>query len=654
MKLSKNLLRHTLVALTLSTPFGLSNLAMADTQTKTAVTVQDVTTLIDSNLADLVKVIPPQFALITRESLDETRLLSNKMFHAPALDDLNVTSQEITTEDGKVTVHIYRSDKAEKVSPGILWIHGGGYIMGTAESQNAATFAREMDATVVSVDYRLAPEHPFPAGVNDSTAALRWMADNAESLGIDPERIVIGGESAGAGMAAGVVLRNRDEKGPKIALQLLLYPMLDNLHDTHSGSLEGYPLWDRQTSFNAWEMYLNGTPGAAASPYASASRAKDLRGLPPVFITVGTADMFRDENINYAKRLMAAGVPTQLAVFPGIFHGGESFAPNAPVSKAMIGTYKAALKAALYPEKTAAAIGTKAEKSADNSMGKPANDKKVLATYPKGSFLENLEVQSDGSVLFTNPFANVIERLSTDGKTSTFAKLKAFPLSIISTDDGYLVAAHGKSLLKDATFMDSMQFVTLDHKGKQTGQFAAPKAMSLNGMVMLKNGQVLAADSVGGTIWAVDAKKKTVMPWINDKLLTQIPDQKMFMPGANGLKLRADGIAVSNTSRGTLLQIKVGEDGKPAGKPTLLAEIGMIDDFWVQPDNAIIFTTHGNELKRLTQDGNVEMVMTEGCDGCTAVAPYPADQSKTFIVLNDGNFYFGTPKRSEVFSVTVE
>ncbi len=375
MKNSKTLLRAAIVALTLSTYFVMPSVAMAETQAKSAVAVKDVTSLIDPELAALVKGIPPQFSLITRESLGETRLLLGKMFHAPALDGLKVTTEEITTEEGKVTVHIYRSEKADNVSPGILWIHGGGYIMGTAESQNAATFAKEMNATVVSVDYRLAPEHPFPAGVNDSIAALKWMVKNADNLGIDPERIVVGGESAGAGMAAGVVLRNRDEKGPKITLQLLLYPMLDNLHDTHSGSLEGYPMWDRQTSFNAWEMYLNGTPGVAASPYASASRAKDLRGLPPAFITVGTADMFRDEDINYAKRLMAEGVPTQLAVFPGIFHGGETFAPNAPVSKAMIGTYKTALKAALYPVKTTT-----------------ASDIKVLTTYPHGNFLENLEV----------------------------------------------------------------------------------------------------------------------------------------------------------------------------------------------------------------------------------------------------------------------
>lgn len=265
-------------ALVVSTLPGLFGVALADTQQNLVIGGEDVTSLIDPDLRALVQHIPPQFSLITRDNLDEVRLLSNTMFQAPGLDGLTLTTEEIPTEDGTVMVNIYRSTQADTVSPGILWIHGGGYIMGTADSESAATFAREMNAVVVSVEYRLAPEHPFPAGVNDSTAALRWMADNAERLGVDPERIVVGGESAGASMAAGVALRNRDEKGPKIALQFLIFPMLDNLHDTPSGSLEGYPLWDRQTSLNAWDMYLNGAPGLNASPYAAPTRAKDLSG----------------------------------------------------------------------------------------------------------------------------------------------------------------------------------------------------------------------------------------------------------------------------------------------------------------------------------------------------------------------------------------
>jgi len=161
------------------------------------------------------------------------------------------------------------------------------------------------------------------------------MHSNGSELSIDPKRIVIAGQSAGAGMVAGLTIMNRDRNGPEPAFQILLYPMLDNLHDTPSGRLENHPIWNRQTSLNAWEMYLNGTPGKAASPYAAAARATDLSGLPPAYVAVGTQDLFRDECIDYANRLMAAGVLTELAVFPGIFHGADTLVPHAKICQRM-------------------------------------------------------------------------------------------------------------------------------------------------------------------------------------------------------------------------------------------------------------------------------------------------------------------------------
>ena len=134
-------------------------------------------------------------------------------------------------------------------------------------------------------------------------------------------------------MAAGLALMNRDRGGPGLALQLLLYPMIDNLHDTNSGKITNHPVWNQRTSFNAWEMYLNGTPGEKASPYAAASRAEDLAGLPPAYICVGSEDLFRDEDIEYARRLIEAGVSCDLTVHAGLFHGADSFAPQAGVSQ---------------------------------------------------------------------------------------------------------------------------------------------------------------------------------------------------------------------------------------------------------------------------------------------------------------------------------
>jgi len=163
-------------------------------------------------------------------------------------------AKDIPSEDGTVPVIIYR--KSERANqPAVLWIHGGGYLLGSAEDDRARRIAHELDCTVVSVDYRLAPEHPFPAGFNDCLATYQWMQASGEALGIDTSRVAIGGASAGGGLAAGLALKLRDLGEPLPALQLLLYPMIDNLHDTPSGQYSNHPVWPQATSFAAWEMY---------------------------------------------------------------------------------------------------------------------------------------------------------------------------------------------------------------------------------------------------------------------------------------------------------------------------------------------------------------------------------------------------------------
>ncbi|GHA45054.1 alpha/beta hydrolase [Photobacterium aphoticum] len=311
---------------------------------------QNVRTFIDPALKGPLDQLPPELSLITKASVLEARATVHTMLKFPDTPGVTVEKKQISTSEGNVPVFIYRPENSPAITPAILWIHGGGFIMGRADSNDfAGEFAKKLNATVISVEYRLAPEHPFPAGHNDVYAAFLWMVEHAQKLGIDPDRIAVGGDSAGAGMAAGMVLHNRDAKGPAIALQLLIYPMLDNLHNTPSGSIEDYPVWNRQTSFNAWEMYLGGkNPGTSASPYAAPARAKDVSGLPKTFMTIGTVDLFRDEVVDYAQRLMAAGVPTELAVFPGMYHGSQVFVPDAPVSQKMRNAYLSALKDALY------------------------------------------------------------------------------------------------------------------------------------------------------------------------------------------------------------------------------------------------------------------------------------------------------------------
>ena len=270
---------------------------------------------------------------------------------ADALPPTEVVIEErsIPGPDGDIPIAIYQPP-APAPRPGLLLIHGGGYVVGTArEDINGIGYAEHVGCTVVSVDYRLAPEYTYKASVVDCFAGLNWMFDNADELGVDPSRIAIGGGSAGGGLTAGLALYNRDNNGPDVALQLLVYPMLDDTHETPSGYEVTHPnVWNRDVSLKAWKMYVGDEWGTDnVSPYAAAARATDLNGLPPAFVTVGTQDLFRDESIDYAQRLMAAGVPTELEVYPGMYHGAESFVPTAAVSQRMRQGYLDALKRAI-------------------------------------------------------------------------------------------------------------------------------------------------------------------------------------------------------------------------------------------------------------------------------------------------------------------
>jgi len=283
---------------------------------------------------------------LDRENIAKMRVLLAARPQPAASVHVLSDKKSIDTEDGTVDVYIYRKTEQPN-QPAVLWIHGGGYILGNAIDERAKIIADHCNCTVFSVDYRLAPEHPFPAGPNDCYATLAWIMNDANALGIDKKRVAIGGASAGSGMAAGVALMNRDRDNFPLQLQLLLYPMIDNLHATGSGKLENHPVWKQSTSFNAWEMYLDGVPGKQASPYAAATRATDLTGLPPAYICVGSEDLFRDENMDYAQRLITAGVPCEFSIFPGLYHGADSFIPTAKVCRRLNHAFLHALDHAL-------------------------------------------------------------------------------------------------------------------------------------------------------------------------------------------------------------------------------------------------------------------------------------------------------------------
>ena len=217
----------------------------------------------------------------------------------------------------------------------MYWIHGGGYVLGSPEQDDLRfdRWCQRFDLTGVAVQYRLAPEHPYPAGVEDCYAGLRWVKEHGAEIGVDTTRVGIGGPSGGGGLAAALALVVRDRAEVEIDYQLLIYPMID---DTRTSATAGWdvPVWNPASNEFGWASYLGDLFGGDdVPPHAAPSRATDLSGLPPTYIMVGTLDGFADEDIDYARRLNHAGVPVELHVYPGAPHGFEGFAPGAAVSR---------------------------------------------------------------------------------------------------------------------------------------------------------------------------------------------------------------------------------------------------------------------------------------------------------------------------------
>ena len=243
-----------------------------------------------------------------------------------------VTQTTHHVEDGDVRVLVFAPTERSARRPAVLWIHGGGMCVGTPqiEAVLSADMAREVGAVVVSPDYRLAPENPFPAALDDCMATLKWMAKHADELGIDPDRIAVYGVSAGGGLAAAIAQRSFDE-GIALRAQALGYPMLDDrtaLRDDHAG--RGELTWSPSSNRFAWTAYLGREPRLSDAPeYAAPARRVDVAGLAPAWIGIGELDLFYEECVAYAERLTAAGVPCELVTVPGMYHGADHIAPKA-------------------------------------------------------------------------------------------------------------------------------------------------------------------------------------------------------------------------------------------------------------------------------------------------------------------------------------
>lgn len=294
---------------------------------------------------------------ITRENVTEVREKLAALYKSlpkKTYEGVETTSRKIPGPEGapEVEVHISQPKERKGTLPAIMCIHGGGLTLGNVEATDSICqlMALQVNCVVISIGYRKAPEDPFPASLEDCYAGLVWIKNSAKELDIDPKRIGVFGMSAGGNLCLGVALLARDRKGPEICFQAPLCPMIDDRNQTHSSyEITDGRVWNRQKNIDAWKMYLGDQYGKEVSPYAAPARATDLSGLPPAYITVPDLDIFRDEVIDFVKRLSQAEVPVEFHIHKGCIHGFEHLAPNSSVSQESAKALLKALKTALNP-----------------------------------------------------------------------------------------------------------------------------------------------------------------------------------------------------------------------------------------------------------------------------------------------------------------
>jgi acetyl esterase/lipase len=303
-----------------------------------ATSVDDLTKYaFDPELAPMVALLP---SIDITDPVAARRAIADFVKAANLASDfdragLSITDHQVPQTDGEdLVVRVYQPEVRDLSRAGLIYLHGGGFVMGSidTEDMNAATLARSLGIVVASVEYRLAPENPYPSGLDDCVVALSWLHEQAAALGVDAGRIGVYGQSAGGGLAAAVALRARDQGGPPICFQYLGIPELDDRLDTPSmHAFDDTPMWNRPNAELSWRYYLGQLEGDVPC-YAAPARAPDLGGLPPAYVCAMELDPLRDEAIDYASRLLQMGVPTELHVFPGTFHG-SSFVRQAAVSR---------------------------------------------------------------------------------------------------------------------------------------------------------------------------------------------------------------------------------------------------------------------------------------------------------------------------------
>jgi len=267
---------------------------------------------------------------------------------------VKTTNRMIPGQDTELLMKIYEPvNRSNTALPALLWIHGGGYLMGHPDFDDSLCeqFVLTANCLVCSIDYRLAPEHTYPAAIEDCYSGLKWMAEHTDELQIDAARLAIGGASAGGGLTAALAILARDRGGPNLIFQMPLYPMIDDRNVTPSSqeiNKNNFPnVWNREMNQQAWGMYLGTAADGEVPSYAAAAREQDLTGLPPTYTCVGDLDVFRDETINYVARLSQADVPVEFHLYPGCFHGFDVIFNDTEISNRARNEYIQALARAL-------------------------------------------------------------------------------------------------------------------------------------------------------------------------------------------------------------------------------------------------------------------------------------------------------------------
>jgi acetyl esterase/lipase len=321
--------------------------------------ILDLSEMLDPEIKGPIKKMLKEMPPTNFNNLPVARAASRKMtlaMNANLKPVVGVTAEDHTIkgtdESPAVKVRVYRPQKTATLLPAMLWIHGGGYMLGDIDQDDYSTrlFCRNCECAVVSVEYRLAPECPYPGPLEDCYAALKWLWTEAAQLKIDSSRIAVGGGSAGGGLAAGLSILARDRAEVKVMFQLLIYPMIDDpIILPPATNLPDALFWTRASNLIGWRSYLGCQPGGTGiSCYAAPYRLTDMGGLPDAYIATGDIDLFAKEDIDYARRLIAAGVPTELHVYPGGCHAFDMLVPNADISKRFNADIYRALKSALH------------------------------------------------------------------------------------------------------------------------------------------------------------------------------------------------------------------------------------------------------------------------------------------------------------------